>query len=539
MPTNAELLERQAQPQNTPKDTDISGQEWFRKLSPEKQQQAQDLFTKLSELQKRADTLIATKKITGNALKSLEKALGRVPGASYDLEAKPTLALLGKWKNEFAQANSEQTNVDQKITALTTQLQVLSGAITEAEKAPVQNENLKISQEELAKMSNAKFLETPANERLRYITKWNTESADITSWKAKEVDFTFTFEGKFNQDMYLYTTAGQVLPKEVRSIESDGKTYERLGLSGEFFDVQDNKRLIIKEGTHIQVSKLANESDLKELSSKNQETYKKFISEHKEYQGEKYQPLIEMALEKWIEPEFFVISAERRVEEFGEWPLDAAEIEELATDIHRSLSWSPKISWKYPLETATRIFRYTNPTTWKEWLEKYGFKKEEIEEYDTKNPDKKMYNLGGMEDFVPAEYSLPAEKSESGTTLCSRTAFMNLERMGVKNAPRGWSAKQSFDLYGKSAMEFPPRWNGDAQVADLYLDATPKNKQYGHRVAAFKKWENWYVLDPYYALPWIGRTRQPIPAETYVSAMRNHYGKNIWWAHYYNETQSA
>jgi len=171
MPTNAELIERQAQPQNTPKDTDISGQEWFKKLSPEKQQQAQDLFTNLSELQKRADTLIATKKITGNALKSLEKALGRVPGASYDLEAKPTLALLGKWKNEFAQANSEQTNVDQKITALTTQLQVLSGAITEAEKAPVQNEKLKFSQEELAKMSNAKFLETPVNERLRYITK--------------------------------------------------------------------------------------------------------------------------------------------------------------------------------------------------------------------------------------------------------------------------------------------------------------------------------------------------------------------------------
>lgn len=171
MPTNAEILERQAQPQNTPKDTDVSNQEWFKKLNPENQRKAQELFANLSELQKRADTLLATKKVTGNALKSLEKALGRVPGASYDLEAKPTLALLEKWKQEFAKASTEQTSVDQKITALTRELQILSGAITEAEKAPTQNENLKISQEELAKMSNAKFLETPTNERLRYITK--------------------------------------------------------------------------------------------------------------------------------------------------------------------------------------------------------------------------------------------------------------------------------------------------------------------------------------------------------------------------------
>jgi hypothetical protein len=340
--------------------------------------------------------------------------------------------------------------------------------------------------------------------------------------------------------MYMYTTAGQVLPNEVRSIESNGKIYERMGISGEFFDTQDNKRLIVKEWTHIQVSKLANESDLKEISAQNKEAYSKFVSEHKEYQGEKYQPLVEMAIEKWIEPELFIISAERRVEEFREGPLDKSEIEDLATDIHRSLSWSTKWTGKYTLETATKIFRYTNPTTWKEWLEKYGFKKEEIAEYDAKNPDTRSYKLGDMEDFIPAEYSLPAEKSESGTTLCSRTAFMNLERMGVKNPPRWWSARQSFDAYGKPAAEFPPRWNSEAQVADLYLDASQKNKQYWHRVAAFKKGENWYVLDPYYPLPgWIGRTRQPIPAETYISAMTHHYGKNIWWAHYYNETKSA
>jgi hypothetical protein len=38
-------------------------------------------------------------------------------------------------------------------------------------------------------------------------------------------------------------------------------------------------------------------------------------------------------------------------------------------------------------------------------------------------------------------------------------------------------------------------------VADVYLDArSEKNKDYGHRVAAFQKEGQWYVLDPYYSM---------------------------------------
>jgi len=148
-----------------------------------------------------------------------------------------------------------------------------------------------------------------------------------------------------------------------------------MGISWEFFDTENNKRLIIKEGTTIEISKTATDSELKSMLSENSEAYKKFINEHKEYQWEKFQPLIDMAIEKWIEPQLFIISGERRIEEFGDWPLNKSEIENLATDIHRSLSWSPKVSGKYNLETATKIFRYTNPTTWKEGLENMDSRK--------------------------------------------------------------------------------------------------------------------------------------------------------------------
>ena len=45
--------------------------------------------------------------------------------------------------------------------------------------------------------------------------------------------------------------------------------------------------------------------------------------------------------------------------------------------------------------------------------------------------------------------SEPAERSESGTTLCSRTAFKNLKKLGVDNPHRGSSARDSYEMYGK------------------------------------------------------------------------------------------
>jgi hypothetical protein len=89
-------------------EVDISKQEWFQKLNPEQQKKVQDLFVNLSELQKRADVLQSTKKITGNSAKSLELALGRNPGATVDPEAKPTLVLLERWRQEFEKASTEQ-----------------------------------------------------------------------------------------------------------------------------------------------------------------------------------------------------------------------------------------------------------------------------------------------------------------------------------------------------------------------------------------------------------------------------------------------
>ena len=42
-------------------------------------------------------------------------------------------------------------------------------------------------------------------------------------------------------------------------------------------------------------------------------------------------------------------------------------------------------------------------------------------------------------------------------------------------------------MYGGQADTAFPTSNRDARVADVFIDASPANAQYGHRVCAFKQ----------------------------------------------------
>jgi len=137
---------------------------------------------------------------------------------------------------------------------------------------------------------------------------------------------------------------------------------------------------------------------------------------------------------------------------------------------------------------------------------------------------------------VPAWISsFGVETSASGTTLCSRTARRNLERLGLTNIHQWSSARASFEMYpSESIQAFPPANNTNATVADFYLDATSTNAQYGHRVAAFQRGWEWYVLDPYYSIPWYSNRTWPIRAEDYVNHMQNTLWRRMWWAAYFS-----
>lgn len=174
------------------------------------------------------------------------------------------------------------------------------------------------------------------------------------------------------------------------------------------------------------------------------------------------------------------------------------------------------ITWEWEDWKMTYIFEWTNQ------------KVEIANSMVLKMYDKNINyteNLEWVDWYKPPVLSAPSYKSSRWITLCSRTARENLSKLWISN-PKQWaSAKDSFNMYSWEPVDFPPK-DPNAKLVDLYCDASPKNKIYWHRSVWVKiNWE-WFVLDPYY---WWG-SRNPMPAEKYVSMMQWKW-RNFWWWH--------
>lgn len=128
--------------------------------------------------------------------------------------------------------------------------------------------------------------------------------------------------------------------------------------------------------------------------------------------------------------------------------------------------------------------------------------------------------------------SLAIERSEKWTPLCSKTARLNASRFWII-FPQGSSAKNSYELSWNPKSIFPPT-NSNSKFADIYLDASSNNKEYWHRAFAFQEKWNWFILDPYYSIPWVKNRRSAIPAEKYLDHMWWTKWRRFWWAKFYS-----
>lgn len=159
----------------------------------------------------------------------------------------------------------------------------------------------KLNEAELKNMSvvsSREFLNTPPNERLRFITAWNIESKDVGENWVKNLEFTFTFDWKFNRELYINTTAWQVLSDNIREVESSWIQYQRNWLNWEFFS-QDWKRLLIHEKTQINIIKFWSEEELKALNDQVNSKSKEFIWTPNE-------TLAIESIKKWYDPKFII-----------------------------------------------------------------------------------------------------------------------------------------------------------------------------------------------------------------------------------------
>lgn len=159
----------------------------------------------------------------------------------------------------------------------------------------------RLSKQELKEFqttTNIDFLSLPIEDRLRFITVWNIDSKTLKNQEFQGIEFTFTYDGVFNEELYIRTTAWQVLPDTVRQIKSGSELFIRKWLNGEFL-TQWWKRLKIHEGTKIDIQSYASENELDEIENTLLEKLSPFS------QSEKWPALV--ALKKGIDPKFYLL----------------------------------------------------------------------------------------------------------------------------------------------------------------------------------------------------------------------------------------
>lgn len=144
-------------------------------------------------------------------------------------------------------------------------------------------------------ITNKMFLEEyNLDERLKYVTIDNILPFELIDWTCSEVTFSFDLDWnwKINKELYLKTSAWQVLPEEVESVRIWKNVYSRNNLGWEFFD-KNNKRLVIHHNTTIKIEKLRTIDEKNEIQKAND-------IKTKEYEKNKDSDIVIEAVKRWI-----------------------------------------------------------------------------------------------------------------------------------------------------------------------------------------------------------------------------------------------
>jgi len=249
-------------------------------------------------------------------------------------------------------------------------------------------EQKEYSKEKLQRMDNREFLTIPLERRLQYITKNNIKSEEVSNKNKKNLEFTFTFDWEYNEELYLRTTAGQVLPKEVKEVTKNGVKYTRNNLKWEFFSI-NNKRLIIKEWTKIEIWELLEQKEIDKKIEEYSIKTKEFLDNNKKY--EEYKTIIEESYNRWIEPELMILTFWQKYnkDNFANKTeiQKRISIEEMFTEFDRirwklRLSEEKKSDWKYTDEIAVRMFRQYWGHNWKYYAKEYWITPEKIKKVE-------------------------------------------------------------------------------------------------------------------------------------------------------------
>ncbi len=290
----------------------------------------QEIMLELDRLEQKYDTLINTQKISKWIADRLLRWLTSDPEIQNDPEAQPTIDMFNYYRNQYTESMSESWDINQKITELRQRISQVSNSLEHEAWIDYNDktweiEELDFSKEELKNISNVDFLSISQEKRLQYITKNNIDSIDVSSWNINSLEFTFTYDWEFNRELFLETTAGHVLPKEVWSVISWWVEYTRTGIKWEFFNW--NNRLTIHEWTDLTVSKLRTPEEIDSINN--------WIESWLEwYEWELQKSIARESLNRWIEPDLVMETFESILSEIPEVQYEL-KLEQLFTQMER------------------------------------------------------------------------------------------------------------------------------------------------------------------------------------------------------------
>ena len=358
-------------------------------------------------------------------------------------------------------------------------------------------EQKELSDEKLQNITNNEFLAISPENRLQYITKNHIKSNDLIKDKLRisNLEFSFTFDWKFNRELWIKTTAGQVLPSEVREVESNWIIYKRSWLKWEFF-TDSNRRLIINEATKLDNIKIW---DISEIKKQDNQKIKEYLEKHPENQS--FKDIIEESIKRDIDPDFSILVFWEKLKNLSLLSMDRKVLlEEMFTEFDRlrpGISmWNWKIleNWKYPDELVIKLLKEFGWESWRKKAEKYWIKDSEIKRVEKLHSPKylslseKNYILSRVPYDIKSsiESVFPENEVENAILVAYGESWfkINAKRDAYKN-PGGWNDLGLFQINDKYHPEIRKyNWRNPEENTKL---AYKIFKQ------AWNSWKPWYA----------------------------------------------
>lgn len=319
----------------------------------------------------------------------------------------------------------------------------------------ISHETEKLSDDILQKMSNREFLNIQRDTRLQHITEPSKKSSDINQWD--DIIFTFQFNGKRNPNLFLKTTAWQVLPEKVQEVEFLWASWHRNGPLWEFFD-KNGHRLIIRDATKIKISKIVSSEDISRTALAVENGIK-------DYRNDSNYELILEAAKRNIDPKIAIALFSQQIKNSDN---QKVTIEEFITEFERTKDY---FSSDYPTRTISSgnipsgefLSYYLSEQKWdniQKIREELGIKDELSRNYSRKERAKAFQGFKKMEELTPAEKISLSDVSSETINLWKSECF------GKKFVPGSKETQQLFTCAAIMAW-LPKEWGTNENLHNI------------------------------------------------------------------------